>query len=171
MRRFARPAAVAFVATVGVAVALAVRPGDRALAADVYLLFLGALALAMLLMETSRLMPPLGTSELEVALRRRPAADERPPELARLEREVEMARQTTFDAYYRLRPVLSEIARHRLARRGVDLDAPSGSAEGLLGEDAWALVRPDLPRPRYHFAAGVSLEQMERALDSLEGLR
>jgi hypothetical protein len=166
-----RPAAVAVVATVGVAAALAARPGDRALAADVYLLVLGALALAVLLMETSRLAPPLGTSELEVALRRRPAADERPPELARLEREVEMARQTTFDAYYRLRPVLREIAGHRLARRGVDLDAPSGSAEGLLGEDAWALVRPDLPRPRHHFAAGVPVEQIEKALDSLEKLR
>jgi hypothetical protein len=171
VRRFARPAAVAFVATVGVVVALVVLPGNRALAADVYLLFLGALALALLLMETSRLAPPLGTSELEVALRRRAATDERPPELTRLEREVEMARQTTFDTYYRLRPVLREIAGHRLARRGVDLDAPSGSAECLLGEDAWALVRPDLPRPRHHFAAGVPLDQMERALDALEELR
>ena len=79
--------------------------------------------------------------------------------------------ESFFDTYYRLRPVLREIAGHRLARRGVDLDAPSGSAEGLLGEDAWALVRPDLPRPRHHFAAGVPLDQMERALDALEELR
>jgi hypothetical protein len=171
VRRFLRPAALAFLATVGVAVALAVRPGDRALSADVYLLFLGGLVLALLLRETGRLAPRLAPSELEVALRRRSLADERPPELARLEREVEMARQTTFDTYYRLRPTLREIARHRLARRGVDLDAPGGSAETLLGEDAWALVRPDLPRPSHHFAPGATLEQVDRALDSLERLR
>lgn len=171
MRRLARPVALAIVATIGVVVALVARPGDRALAADVYLLFLGALVLFVLLAETGRLAPPLGKSDLEIAMRRSPAPDERPPELARLEREVAMARQTTFDMYYRLRPVLREIARHRLARRGVDLDAPTGWAAQLLGEEAWALVRPDLPRPRHHFAAGVPLEQIERAIASLETLQ
>ena len=166
-----RPLALAVGSTVGLAVALLAFPSDRGLAVDVYLLVLGALALAVLLRETGRLAPPLGTSELELALRRHPAPDERPPELARLEREVEMARQTTFDAYYRLRPVLREIARYRLARRGVDLDAPTRSAEHLLGDDAWALVRPDLPRPSHHFAAGIPLVQIERAVRSLEELR
>jgi len=170
VRRFAGPVALAAVSTLAVSVALVARPGDRALAADVYLLFLGALALATALRETSGLAPPLDPSELERAMRVRPADDRRPRELARLERGVELARQTAFDAYYRLRPALTEIARHRLARTGVDLDAAGGAAQELLGEDAWALVRPDLPRPRHHHAAGVPLEQIERAVEALERL-
>ena len=170
MRRFANPIAIAAVATVGLGIALVAQSGAAELALDVYLLFLGGLALAVLLRETGKLAPPLGRSDLEIALRRRPVPEQRPPELVRLERGVELACQTSFDAYYRLRPVLREIAQSRLARRGVDLDASSGSAESLLGEETWKLVRPDLPRPRHHLAAGVPLEQIEHAIASLEQL-
>jgi hypothetical protein len=170
VRRFVRPLAVAVAATVGVAVTLGLRPGDRGLAFDVYLLFLGALALAVLLAETGRLAPPLRPSELELSLRRRPSPPDRLPELVALEREVEMARQTSFDAHYRLRPALREVARERLAARGVALDADPGAAERLLGEEVWELVRPDRRAPRNHFAPGVPLEQLDRALASLESL-
>jgi hypothetical protein len=170
VRRFAGPLAVAVAATLGLAVALAIRPDDRELALDVYLLLLGALALALLLAETARLAPPLGPSQLELALRRRRLPPERLPELVRLEREVEMARQTSFDTHYRLRPVLREIAQGRLAARGVELDVDAASSERLLGEDAWELVRPDRRAPRDHLAAGVPLEQLDRALTSLEQL-
>jgi len=169
VRRFGVPAGIAGVAVLGLIVALVQRPDDRALATDVFLLFLGGLALAVLVRETAGADPPLeGPSPLELALRERPARTERIPELARVERTVAMSTQTIFDAHYRLRPMLREIARHRLARRGVELDAPGGSAESILGPDAWALVRPDLPRPDHHFQAGIELEALERAVEDLE---
>lgn len=171
MRRLATPAALAVLAGGGLAAALVQRPGDRALATDVFLLFLGALALAVLLRETADAGRPLaGPSPIELALRPRPAQPERIAELERVERTVAMASQTIFDTHYRLRPLLRDIARHRLARHGVDLDAPGGRAESLLGPDAWELVRPDLPRPRHHFKAGVDLEAVERAVSALERL-
>lgn len=169
MTRFAVPVGIAALAMVGFAAALVSRPGDRALATDVFVLFLGGLALALLLRATATAESPLlGPSPLELALRERPAPREEIPELERVVRTVSMATQTVFDVHYRLRPLLQEVARHRLARRGVDLDAPGSAAEGLLGADAWSLVRPDLPRPRHHFERGLELETLGRAVDALE---
>lgn len=169
MKRVVVPAGFAALAVVGLAVALVQRPGDRALATDVFLLFLGGLALAVLLRATATAESPLlGPSPLELALRERPAPQEQIPELERVVRTISMATQTIFDVHYRLRPLLRDVARHRLARRGVDLDAPGGAAESLLGPDAWSLVRPDLPRPRHHFERGIELEALTRAVDALE---
>jgi hypothetical protein len=171
VRRFIGPFAVALIAVLGLAVALVQRPGDRALATDVFLLFVGALALGVLLRETGKDDRPLpGPSPIELALRERPTREERIPELERVERTVGLATQTVFDVHYRLRPLLREVARNRLAPRGVELDAPDGAAEALLGPDAWALVRPDLPRPRHHFERGIELEALTRAVDALERL-
>ena len=81
-----------------------------------------------------------------------------------------MATQSAFDTHYRLRPLLRELAQTRLARRGVDLDAPGSRAEELLGPDTWAIVRPDLVRPAEHHAAGASLATVNRAVEALEEL-
>jgi hypothetical protein len=171
VRRALAIGAVGLAATIGLAAALALSPGNWRLALDVYVVFLGAVLLAGIVRATGRSGAALEPSKLELALLERPAREERIAELARLERELSMSRQTAFDAHYRLRPILREIARHRLARHGVDLDAPGGSAERLLGPDAWALVRPDLPRPMDHLAPGVPLEIVERAIESLEAVR
>jgi hypothetical protein len=169
VKRAVVPAGLAVLAMLGLAVALVQRPGDRALATDVFLLFLGGLALAVLVRATATAESPLlGPSPIELALRERPAPREEIPELERVVRTVSMATQTIFDVHYRLRPLLREIARHRLASRGVDLDASGGAAEALLGPDAWGLVRPDLPRPRHHFERGLELETLSRAVDALE---
>jgi hypothetical protein len=169
VRRIAVLAGIAALATLGLAIALVQRPGDRALATDVFVLFLGGLALAVLLRATATAESPLlGPSPLELVLRERPAPRGEIPELERVVRTVSMATQTVFDVHYRLRPLLRDVARHRLARRGVDLDTPGGAAETLLGPDAWSLVRPDLPRPRHHFERGIELETLARAVDALE---
>jgi hypothetical protein len=169
VRRFAIPAVLAVLALAALAVVLIGRPGDRALATGVFTLFLGGLALVVLLRETATSGSTLlGPSPLELALHERPAPPEQIPELERVVRTVSLATQTVFDVHYRLRPLLRDIARYRLARRGVDLDAPSGAAEALLGPEAWGLVRPDLPRPRHHFEPGLDLETLERAVAALE---
>ena len=157
-------------ATVGIVVALVIRPGDRSRALDAYLLFLGALGVVALSRATSRSFPGPTESRLHAAMRRPAQKQPRVTDLERLEREVEMAVQTSYDTYYRLRPTLREIAAGRLARKAVDLDAPGGSAEELLGSDAWSLVRPDLERPSDHHAPGTPLKTIERAVEALEGL-
>jgi hypothetical protein len=96
--------------------------------------------------------------------------DQRPRELAKLEREVELSTQTAFDAHYRLRPTLRHIAASRLRTRGIDLDAPHGMAEALLGPEAWELTRPDRARPRRHDDPGPALAEVDAAVTALERL-
>jgi hypothetical protein len=157
-------------ATIGFVVALDVRPSDANLAVEAFVLFAGALGMALLVRGTARLFPAETPSRIERP-RRRQRKDKRLGELVRIERELEMATQSAFDTHYRLRPLLRELAETRLARRGVDLDAPGGRAEELLGPEAWELVRPDLVRPAEHHAAGVRLATVDRAVTALEELQ
>ena len=168
LRRRAGPIAAALFASLGFAVALVIRPGDANAAVEAYVLFLGAVGVALLAQATSRTFAPPTASRLAVAAARPAAPDTRLPELERMERELEMATQSAFDTHYRLRPILRELAETRLARRAVELDLPGGRAEELLGPDAWELVRPDAERPSDHHASGVRLATVERALDALE---
>lgn len=157
-------------ASAGLAVGLAVKPGDAALAVEAYVLFLGALGLTALAKATSNVFEPAAASRVAVTQRRPPRKDSRPVELVRIERELEMATESAFDTYFRLRPILRELAATRLALSAVDLDAPGGRAEVLLGPDLWPLVRPDALRPADHYAPGVALPAVARALDAVEAL-
>ncbi|HST26439.1 MAG TPA: hypothetical protein VLJ76_10635 [Gaiellaceae bacterium] len=163
-------AVIATAGTVGLIVALLLRPGDGSVAFEAYVLFLGAVGTAMLAQATSRRFSAPTESELAAALRRRAEQDPRVPDLVRLEREVEMAAGNAYDTHYRLRPTLREIASGLLARSSaVDLDT-SPDAEKLLGPDAWSLVRPGVERPRNHHAPGAPLSVVERAVAALEDL-
>ena len=163
-------ATAAVIATFAFVVALVVRPNDHAPALDAFLLLLGALGLGLLVHATARSFPPLGQSELERALGRKPRGADRNAELESLERSVDMATQSAFDTYYRLRPPLRAIAGSRLATLGIELDDPDGRAPELLGEEAWAIVGPDVRRPSDHFAPGADLQTIERAVTALEAL-
>jgi hypothetical protein len=136
---------------------------------DGYVLFVGSLLLLGLVRAT-RLAGDTGErSGYEQALRRRERARARPRELARLEREVSLATGTAFDLHFRLRPVLREVAAHRLAtRRGLALDAGSPEVRALLGEELWELVRPEREPPADRFAAGLGLVRLRGAVDRLE---
>jgi hypothetical protein len=157
------------VATAGLGAALVLRPGDRALAFDVYLLALGTLALLAVIARTIGTLPGEQPSRLDRAPAR-PRADPRPRELLKLEREVGLSTQTAFDAHFRLRPTLRRIADARLRARGIDLDAPHGAAEAVLGPEAWELTRPDRVRPRRHDDPGASLAEIDAAVAALERL-
>jgi hypothetical protein len=160
----------AALATIGLVVALFVRPSDANLAVEAFVLFIGALGMVLLVRATARLFPPQTTSRIERPRRPRRKV-KRLSELVRIERELEMATESAFDTHYRLRPLLRELAVARLAKRGVELDGPGSRAAELLGPDAWELVRPDLTRPAKHHAAGVHLATVERAVTALEQLR
>lgn len=158
------------VATIGVAVTLFLLPGRRHLALDVYVLVLGALGLLAAVRATRAASPevhePALAAELEDPLDVPP---ERPRELERLEREVYLSLGSSFYLHHRLRPVLREIASHRMLRNhGVELDARPEAARRLLGDQAWEWLRDDRPEPRDRWAQGPPLSELRGVVDALE---
>ena len=160
-------------AAVGAALLLAslFYPVPRARAVDGYLLFLGALVAFALVQATRAASPASAESGYERALRRRRRRPARPPELEKLEREVVLAAMSSFDLHMRMRPLLREIAGHRLAtRRGLDLDRGGPEVEAVLGEDLWQLLRPGREPPHDRFAPGLPLGDLRRVLDRIESV-
>ena len=102
--------------------------------------------------------------------RARPPSTSVPSQLLRIERIVERSGESGVAAHTQLRPLLSEIAEARLARRGVQLSRDRDEARRLLGPEAWELVRPDRPQPPDRRAPGVAPRELEAVLDSLEAL-
>jgi len=164
VRRLVVPCTLAGLETLGLAGAL-LAGAPAGLAAQVWLLVLGALGLAT---GAFALRAPRLPSQLERALRVGPHPVERPLQLERLEREVVLGCSSAFDLHYRLRQTLREVAAQRLAdRRGHDLDA---AGPDVLTADTWALLRPDRQPPRDRHAAGIPLDRLTRLLDELETL-
>ena len=164
-----RLAILAAAAGVGVVLTITLLPVSRSRTVDGYILFLGSLLLILLVHATRTVSDGGGASVYERALvRRRPGA-ERPRELAKLEREVVLGASTAFDLHMRLRPLLREIAAHRLAsRRGLDLDAGGPAVQAVLGDELWALVRPGVDPPDDRFAPGLPVPRLRAAVDTLE---
>jgi hypothetical protein len=158
---------------VGVLVLAAVSfvlPGRRHVALDVFVLFLGALALAAAVRATHGASPDIHEPTLDDEL-----ADpldvlpERPAELERLEREVYLSLGNSFYLHHRLRPLLREIASNRLLlHSGVDLDRRPAEAEKLVGPEAWSWLRPDRKEPRNRWAPGPPIEELTAVVDALE---
>jgi hypothetical protein len=166
-----RAAQVLVFPTLVLLAALALAPGRKELAGHLYILFLCSAALVVLLTGLRRAYPPVERSLVEAVLDWRPEADERLPQLARIEREVTLATSNAFDVHFRLRPALRETARGLLgARRGVDLDTQPERARELLGEETWELVRPDREPPRNRMAPGVDVAAIRRSVEALERL-
>ena len=145
-------------------------PGRRELAVDVYVLLLGAIGLAVGVYATRAASPdvhePSLAAELDDPLDVPP---ERPRELERLEREVYLSLGSSFYLHHRMRPVLREIASHRLlTRHGVDLDKKPDAAAALLGEPAWSWLRPDRQEPRDRWAKGPPLGELQAVVDAVE---
>ena len=154
----------AVLATLLLVAALAALPDQAEVAADVYLIFLGGLALLGLVVLTGRSGDDPARSAFAAARRPRRLAPVVLPELERLERELSLGTQSAFDYHVRLRPVLQEIAEARLAARGRRLE----DAEGLLGTEAGELVRPDRPAPSDRHGPGADPAAVRRFVDALE---
>jgi hypothetical protein len=153
-----------------VAVLLAFSTVPRQRVVDGYLLFVGGMLMFGLVRATRQAGESEPTSSVyDRALRRRERAPARPGELAKLEREVALAAGSSFDVHFRLRPVLREIAAHRLAtRRGLALDGGSLEVAALLGDELWEVVRPDREPPDDRFGPGLPLARLRGALERLE---
>ena len=114
------------------------------------------------------LLPPSARASGRLRRRRRPAPPGRPFGLLAMERRVGLAVGSAGEAHERLRPLLREIARGRLAAAGVDLDRRPGAARELLGPEAWALVRDDVAAPADRHARGADPAALEAAVSALE---
>jgi hypothetical protein len=105
---------------------------------DVWLLVLGTLGLLSVIAWTVGTLPREQPTRLDRRPTPRPAAP-RPAELANLEREIELSAQTAFDAHYRLRPSLRQIAAGELAFAALELRA-AGTADRELVARRTAVV-------------------------------
>lgn len=172
MRRIVVDAsAAAVLCTIGFVAGVFFRPGAWQIAFDAWVLALGAVGLAAAVAATRSALPGPGQTPFDRRRRKRAHEPERLPELARIEREVALGTGTAFDAYYRLRPLIRDVAEHRLAtRRGLALDSGSDAVRAAVGEEAWELVRPDRGRPSHHLAPGASVGQVRSAIEALERL-
>jgi hypothetical protein len=145
-------------------------PGRRHAALDAFVLYLGALGLVAAGRATRDSTPDVHSStladELDDPL---DALPERPAELARLEREVYLSLGSSFYLHHRLRPMLRDVAGHRLLiRHGVDLDTRPEAAAAIVGDNAWAWLRPDRPEPRDRWAPGPKLGELTQLVDAIE---
>ena len=136
---------------------------------EAYLLGIGAILLLGLVRTTSENGPATGTSTFDRAVgemsRRHPSDS---GELS-LVHDVQQSVAGAFHLHTRLRPVLREIAAHRLSMRfGVDLERDHERARGLIAADAWELVRPERPPPSDRLAPGPPASQLKRVVDELE---
>jgi hypothetical protein len=157
------------VVTVGLGIALAVRPfpTERILAA--YVLLLAGLGLAAITRVAASHDDRRKASAFEHALRRSPQRPMRPPELVRTEREITLGLSSAGHLHQRLLPMLREAADARLAARySVDLERRPDQARRLLGDEAWELLRPDRPEPDDRLAPGISIGLLRRVVDALE---
>jgi hypothetical protein len=155
-------------ALVGVVLGLArlLAPGWFELELDIFILVVGGIAIADVVILLRDAYPLEDVSDIAAALEREAEPPQRPPQLERLERELTMASSTAFDLHARLRPQLREIAEMRLATRGVRLE----DAEGVLDAELWELVRPDRPPPSNRHARGIPPAELCRAVEALEAL-
>jgi hypothetical protein len=167
MRQVGSATTLAVLASLAAAAALIFVPGHAGLVAHVWLVVVLALALGVPL-ERLRRAVPSRQSGFDAAFAGVEKKRARPASLARVEREVMLSTGTAFDVHFRLRPLVRDIARGLLLRRGIDLERSPDRARSKLGPEAWALVREDRQPPEDRTAPGLPLAEIERAVASLE---
>jgi hypothetical protein len=151
--------------------AMVIFPKHVGLSVHVYVVLLAAVGLAWMVRAVRVAHPRVRRSAFDAALRRPPRKVERPEELQRIEREVELGAATAFDLHYRLRPALRGIAGELLAaRRGIDLEANPAAARRALGDEAWEILRPDREPPAARFGAGLDAGSLGTIVTTLERL-
>jgi hypothetical protein len=157
--------------SVGAGIALLFTSGVRRTVVDIYLLVLLGVIMLALFRVARALRKSQSVSPFEAALvaMRAPQPEDTPPLEA--ERDIELSRIETLHFHVRVRPVLREIAAHRLRTRyAVELDREPERARELLPSDVWEVVRPERPFPSDRLAAGPTLAEQRKVLDGLEAL-
>lgn len=148
---------------VGAPPLLAVRIGSYVLAAGV---------VEALLLSLGPSAPRRGRSAFDrIAHPRPPEPPPSPESLDRVRREASLAQQTSGGWYFRLRPVLRDVAAVLLTdRHGVDLDRQPQAAHRVLGPEAWERLRPDAAPPDDRWDHGISPGELARVVTRIEEL-
>jgi hypothetical protein len=153
--------------------ALALRaPQHLALAARVYVIFLGAVVARLLVGAIVVGAWAPGPRPLDLALGARSAPPRRGArDLELIEGMLRSSMARGMESHHQLRPRLRQIAADRLAAgHGVALDDDPGTARRLLGDGPWELLRPDRRPPEDRSEPGVPLPELERIVTALERL-
>lgn len=168
MRRTRVPTGTIVAATIGLVIALGLRPISVREILAAYVLVLTAIALLVLTrMARTEEEWERATSELERVLAPRKTVRARPAELVRTERDLTLSSTNAGDLHTRLLPQLREVAAARLAdRHDVDL----ADARDVLGEETWEYLRPDRPIPDDRTAHGLPLRSIAALVDTIERL-
>jgi hypothetical protein len=157
------------VPTVAVVAVVGFAPGHAGVAVRVYALVVSGTALALALLALRRSFPP--EQPLRQEERLRPERRSPPSSLARIEHEAALGVAGSFDLHYRLAPRLRSVASGLLESRGrISLARQPETARAVLGEGAWALVRPDRDPPDDRLARGIPADELARVVDSLEAI-
>jgi hypothetical protein len=165
---FARALKVGFALSAAVGLTALAVSGARSILLDVYFLGMGGVLL-LALVRTTREGGSTGLSDFDRALeemsRRHPSDS---GELT-LVNEVEQSSASALHLHVRLRPILREIAAHRLWMRfGVDLDREQERAREVVGANAWDLVRPERLLPSDRLARGPAPAVLRVVVEELE---
>ena len=164
MRKHWLDVVILFVLSSGACAYVALQvPGERTIALHIYVLFLGALLMLVVVSGVGAAAPRARRSDLAAALDERPAPAGRVSQLAKVEREVTLSIGNAYDLHTRLLPQLREIATARLERRG------QRSGPDTLGR-WWELLRPDRPEPSERFAPGIREAELRDLVAELERL-
>ena len=165
-----RLAATAVVATAGVVLALLLAGSSHGLALLAYVLFLGTIALVLLV---GRLQVALPVAEqFERLLAREPQAAAPVAQFETISRTLSAAGWNQNELHYRLRPLVREIALARLSRgHGIDLEREPERVRSLIGEGrVWELARPDREPPEDRRGRGWSRPELAELLEELEAI-
>jgi hypothetical protein len=163
-----RAVKLGLVVSVAVGIVAFASSGLRAVLLDGYLLAMGGIFLLALVRTTQAKAPADVGSQFESALTemRSGRRDSGQPTLVR---DVELSLLSAVHLHVRLRPLLREIAAHRLLKHyGVQLDREPARARELIGVSAWELVRPDRPGPADRLSAGPPLSELRAVASELE---
>ena len=164
MRKHWLDVAILFVLSSGACSYVALQlPGERTIALHIYLLFLGALLMLVVVSGVGAAAPRARRSDLAAALDERPSPTGRVSQLAKVEREVTLSIGNAYDLHTRLLPHLREIATARLERRG---QRPGPDTLGRW----WELLRPDRPEPSERFAPGMPEAELRDLVADLEAI-
>jgi hypothetical protein len=166
----ARAVKVGITVSAAAGIAALASSGGNAILLDVYLLTIGGVLLLALVRTTRARAPWARRSHFDAALAamRRVPPDSGEPTLVR---DLELSTYSAFHLHARVRPVLRDIAAHRLRTRyGVELDGEPARAHELVGAAAWELVRPNRSPPRDRLAVGPTVAELRLVVEELEGI-
>jgi len=144
-------------------------PTDRSLA--IFVVLLTAIALLEIVRGFGGRARPEQASLFERAIRAHRSPEPLEPAFAGMENEIALATATADHAHRRFLPLLRAAAGARLAiRHGVELERRPDAARQLLGEQAWALLRPDRPEPADRLGPGLKQDEIAAVVARLEEL-